>query len=124
MTVSKIKIVRFPQKNGGAKWDETSGPDIYVSISLGSTIIHKQPTSFQDANSDLIYVYKPTTPFDLSDITSKYSISLFDNDSGSPDELMASIYFTPYLVSRGFPKFLYLDRGGDVAFLLTVEYEW
>ena len=122
--ISSIKITSFPQYDGGSNWDNLDGPDIYVTLSLGSTLIHKQPTMFEDASVTTDYTYNPTSSIDLSDPTAQYTIRLYDYDDYDSDDYMGGILFYPYSSTGGFPTTLYLDAGAGVTFELTVSYVW
>jgi len=122
--ISKIKITKFPQYDGGSSWDFGSGPDIYVELLLGSSTIFKQPTMFENAQATQDYTYIPTSSIDLNDATAQYTIRLFDYDSISGDDFMGGIIFYPYSSTNGFPTTLYLDAGGAVKFELTFSYVW
>lgn len=122
--ISKVKITKFPQYDGGSNWDIWDGPDIYVVIKKGSTLIHEQPTMFEDASVTSTYTYTPTSYIDLTDATAQYSISLYDYDDGLGDDFMGGISFYPYSSTGGFPTTLYLDAGAGVTFELTVSYVW
>lgn len=123
--ISKIKITKFPSYNNGSDWDTWSaGPDIYVTIYKGTTLIHEQPTMYEDADATQDYTYKPSGDIDLTDPTAKYTISLYDYDNLGDDDFMGGIYFYPYSSTGGFPTTLYLDAGGDVTFELSVSYIW
>jgi len=123
--ISKIKITKFPSYNNGSDWDTWSaGPDIYVTIYKGTTLIHKQPTMYEDADATQDYIYTPSGDIDLTDPTAKYTISLYDYDSLGDDDFMGGIYFYPYSSTGGFPSTINVNAGGDVSFELNVSYVW
>ncbi len=122
--ISKIKITSFPQYDGGSSWDVGSGPDIYIYITKGSTVIHEQPTMFENADSSIDYTYTPSTYIDITDVTAQHGISLYDYDSGSDDDFMGGILFYPYHDTNEFPTTMNLDAGAGITFELTLSYVW
>ncbi|MEN8858463.1 MAG: hypothetical protein ABF260_10435 [Flavobacteriaceae bacterium] len=124
ISISEVRIKRFPQSDGGSSWDIGSGPDIFISLSKGSALFHTQPTYFENATSGNNYVYRPTPSIDLTDVTARYSINLYDYDTGSSDDWMGGIYFTPYYSDNEFPEIISVDAGAGLAFELKVNYVW
>ena len=123
--ISKVKITSFPQYDSGANWDLGDGPDIYVQIAQGSSIVHEQPGLFEDASVTTDYLYTPSSVIDLTDPTAQYVVRLYDYDDGiTTDDFMGGISFYPYSSTRGFPTTLNLDAGSGVTFELTVSYVW
>lgn len=123
MQVTSITITKFPQYDNGSNWDVTDGPDLFVMILQGSTVLHEQPYMFEDASSGFSYAYVPDIPITLSDPESKYSIALYDFDN-VVDDYMGGITFTPYNADEDFPAIKQLDAGAGIEFELAVEYAW
>ena len=122
--INSIKITKFPQYDGSSNWDFSDGPDIYITMSLDGTVIHEQPSMFEDASVTTSYLYEPTSPIVLTNIGAQYSIRLYDYDDGLGDDYMGGILFYPYSSTSGFPTTLYIDAGENVAFEFSVSYEW
>lgn len=124
--ITKVVVTRFPATDtGGAGWDLTSGPDIYILIIKGSTLIWENQSFFiEDANPSLEYSFTPSTnvylynPFDI------FSVYLYDYDDFDADDVMGGFYFTPYSSTNNFPNMITVDGGGSVAFDLYFAYFW
>ncbi|MEQ8324046.1 MAG: calcium-binding EGF-like domain-containing protein [Vicingaceae bacterium] len=123
ITINSITIDRFPATNGGTNWDLFDGPDIYIAIGQGTTLIHLQPTIFENADASQTYIYYPNSTLELVNPTAEHEIDIFDYDDGFSDEFMGGILFTPYVSLLGFRDPIVLDVG-DVAFSLDVSYTW
>jgi len=124
MRITKIEVTRFPATDGGAGWDLTSGPDIYPTLSLGSSTIWSSPTYYQNANPSNVYEFIPNPAIVLNSPISQYTIRLYDYDDLDADDFMGGINFTPYNSTGGFPSVRTIDAGGSVAFKLTYTYSW
>ncbi|QQS28456.1 MAG: calcium-binding EGF-like domain-containing protein [Sphingobacteriales bacterium] len=122
--ITNIEVTRFPATDGGAGWDLTSGPDIFITLYLGSTIVWDSPNYIENANPSLNYQFTPNPAIVLSNPNSQYTIWLFDYDFPDPDDQMGGINFTPYCSTCGFPPNLTIDGGGSVAFRLSLTYIW
>lgn len=122
INVTKIEVTRFPPTDNGGGWDITSGPDIYTTLSYGSTTIFNAPTYFQNADPSRTYSWDPSPAISIDYPRDKYTIRLYDFDSGSADDFMGGIEFTPYAPNNNFPSILNLDAGGSVAFRIHINY--
>jgi hypothetical protein len=123
--INSIKVTSFPATDGGAGWDLTSGPDIYVKLTLGSTAIWESPNYFQNADPAQDYTFTPNPTFNLTSPNSQYTLTLYDYDDLDADDWMGGINFTPYSSSNGFPTTINLaPSGAAVTFSLNVAYLW
>jgi hypothetical protein len=122
--INSIEVTRFPATDDGAGWDLTSGCDIYPIIEKGSTEIWKSSEFYQNADPDNDFTFNISPAAELNDPNDQYSISLYDFDDFDPDDFMGGINFTPYSSNNGFPTTINLDAGGDVAFTISVSYEY
>lgn len=121
--ISKIEITRFPATSSGAGWDLTSGPDIYLQLSLGSTTIWESGY-YQNADPSFSYSFDLNPIISLTNPNDQYTIRLLDFDDFDPNDFMGGINFTPYNNSNEFPTVLTIDAGGTVAFKFYVSYVW
>jgi len=118
MLLKRVRITNFPATDGGAGWDLTNGPDVYIKILRGTALLYESGT-FDNATPAL--TYNPNTTFFAPE--SRHSILLYDFDSTSGDDYMGGIEFTPYAKNAGFPTEITLSAGG-ISATLTVEYEF
>lgn len=99
MKYGKIKITAFPPTDNGAGWDLTSGPDVYLRISRGNTVLHT--TNYVQ---NLSGQHEWVVNFDIDYPTETYSIAAYDYDDGlTDDDFLGGISFVPYLSGQKFP---------------------
>lgn len=137
ITITKIRVKKFPNlKPNGNNWDSAvlpgfEKPDIFpVLFSQNGTsvlfagVIKNDSFSYGNDNFDFI----PTTPIEITKITEKYIITLWDDDTILTiinQELMGSIDFNIYTSTGGFPTTIILSNPTSlVGFELTVTYTW
>lgn len=130
--ITAIKILRFPALNNGSSWDNTSTgrPDLWLRVFRFTSLVHEQNGSSAISNATSVNenIYTPPSRIRLTEVEDEHIIALYDYDgdpaSNTPD-FMGEAKFTPFLSSRdGFPTTITVDEGGDVAFELTVYYEF
>lgn len=121
--ISSIKVTRFPLNDNGSNWDLFDGPDIYIELSRNGTIITKSNYA-SNAIFNTPYNFIWTTPIDISDMYSQYTIRLYDDDGIDTPDYMGGILFYIYSSKNKFPTQITLDAGGTVAFVFTVSYLW
>lgn len=123
--ITKITVTKFPATtSSGGGWDVSNGPDIFVNIYKGSSLIWEEPAYYQNANPTLDYDFFPSPYVDLNSPNDQYTIQLYDYDDIDPNDFMGGIYFVPYSSFGGFPSVLTIDGGGTVAFKIHVTYLW
>lgn len=120
--INKVVVTRFPATDGGAGWDLTSGPDIFIRMLKGTSTVWDSPSYFENADPNLDYTFDFSPGLNLTDVTAQYSLLLYDYDVSSADDFMGGISFTPYHSTNGFPAVLSLDAGGEVSFQVYVSY--
>ena len=118
MQIKTVRITDFPATDGGAGWDLTNGPDVYIKILRGNANLYESG-KFDNATPPL--AYNPNTILFAPE--SRHSLLLYDFDSSSNDDYIGGINFTPYVKDQGFPVEIYLSVGG-ISATLTVEYEF
>jgi hypothetical protein len=126
--ITNIRVTRMPSTDHGENWDLNLGvesaPDIYVYIEHNGSKFYEHPSYIWNADPSQVYDFSPGPlhHIDMVHAEEDYTISLFDFDDWDPADLMGSIEFIPYADDNHFPQTIILDKGGDVAFELTVEY--
>lgn len=115
-----ITVTDFPPTDNGAGWDLTSGPDVYVEISLNNQVVF---TSNYMTNASAGVVIPAN--FVLPNVTGAYTIRVYDHDDLDPDDFMGAIQGTLYNSTNGFPNPLNLSCAGcTVGFSVPVAYTW
>ena len=128
--IANVRVTEFPATEpDGTSWDFSltgdGRADIYVVVSFGTSVIYDSPTFFENANSSQDYDFEPSSGIRLTNPTERrYTVALYDYDSGGDDDFMGAIEFTPYSDDNGFPSTLFLDAGGTVSFELQVTYNF
>jgi hypothetical protein len=118
MRVTNIQLNSFPptDPNGGG-WDVFDGPDVYITISQGSTILYSSGY-YENATGALLWA---AANVEFTNPTATYTITAWDYDFGiTGDDLMGSINFTPYQPGQKFPTQANLScTGCPVAFTFS-----
>lgn len=114
--VGSITLTSFPPTDNGAGWDLTSGPDVFLDISLNGTSIYS--TGFVQ-NLEGNYTFQDVVEF--TNPQSTYAITVWDYDDGLTDpDYMGGINFTPYKQGLNFPQSINLQCSGcAVSFTLN-----
>mgnify|MGYP000908500214 FL=1 len=112
MRVTNITLNTFPHTDqNGAGWDVFDGPDVYIQIKKGSTLIYKSGFIEDLATS---YTYNANAEF--SDPQATYTIEVYDYDDGlTADDYMGGINFTPYQSGFNFPDLYNIQCGNCVV---------
>lgn len=109
--VSSITLSSFPATDNGAGWDLTSGPDVYIEITQGTTLVYQ---SGYVQNLATVQTYNDIVEFSNPQAT--YSIKVYDYDDGlTADDYMGGINFTPYKPGQNFPTTIFLSCSGCVV---------
>lgn len=122
--ISKIEVTNFPQTDNGNGWDVFDGPDIFVKVFKGNTLLWDAPIKYDNAINSSIYQFNPAPYIEFSDVTSQYTIELWDYDATSANDWMGGIFFTPYNSTNNFPTSLDVDAGTGLSFTIYMEYRF
>ncbi len=97
LTITQIDVLNFPEKaSNGVDWDYLGDPDIFISLTLGSTANSsgRITNTRYDVNTlPLTYTLNPTK--EVTSLNNYWTIGLYDED-GSSSTFMGGIYFIPY----------------------------
>lgn len=122
MKIITVKLTKWPAADQqGAGWDLLDGPDIYLIIKDGATILYKS-NSFQNAVQGQSLVFVANTVIDTPDRA--ISFEIWDNDSGiTTDDFMGGIQTIPYQQGFKFPQSIILQCAGCIVQMeLSVQY--
>jgi hypothetical protein len=118
ITLDRIELTSFPQTNPqGGGWDsDGTGPDVYVTVSSGSTKVWEAPSYFSNAINSNTYTFTPSQPITLS-TTEALTVLVFDYETIAADTQMGGVsttgeLWTSYLKGRGFPSTTTFSAGG------------
>lgn len=109
MRAGSISLVSFPLTDtNGAGWDVFDGPDVFIQITQGSTVVYT--SGFVE---DLTTGHTYTDMVEFISPQATYTVSVWDYDDGltAPD-LLGGVNFTPYQSGLDFPTFLPIQCGG------------
>ena len=142
ITISKIRVKYFPNKNAGSYWDvllplydaNIALPDIYITLQNSSLVeIYKSPIYKKNVVSDGIayYDFVPSVPINITSVNSGLVLNLWDYDGADSninvgfDDDMGYVVFNLYKSTGGFPSTLtVLDASQSLGFELTLSYTW
>lgn len=136
ITPSKIIITKVIVKsfnnlnNSGVGHDLANGPDIYIQINSGSTIIYDHPSFFSNAtaglNTNYEFVLNPN--LQITNVNSPLIVSLWDYDLGdtpsNADDNMGIGGFFPFN-GTSFPNSIIVtDTNTPTQFEIFFTYQW
>jgi EGF domain-containing protein len=122
INLTSVRVTKFPATDNGAGWDIASGPDIFINIYKGTTLLYTHAVYFENADPSKDYDFVLNPLFQIDDPLARYTIELLDYDDFSADDFMGGIEFTPYSNTNGFPTSMKIDAGGTVAFTIYMNY--
>lgn len=116
--IKKIIVNQFPDGN----FDSFSSPDIYVAISEGEVIDNNEFTTdyYEDVIEGNSYEFEGTT---LTNVSSFYTVSIYDYDELDADDSMSGIIFKPIDNVLNFPPTIVLNNT-SIQTSITLEVEW
>jgi len=124
MIITKIVIDNFNLTNQGVPWDSISGPDLYLTINIGSGPNHSEFKSNHYTDQDTVPVtFSDGFPYTCNSPGSYYSVYLWDDDSPYVDEQIGGFHFKPINKDLGFPSTVHLKRD-NFDFTLYVTWEF
>ena len=95
----------------------------FSNLMKGNVLMLEQSDFYENANFSEGYTYTPSPSITLNDVTSEYTLLLFDNDNSS-DDFMGGVNFKLYDSKNEFPKSLLVKGDSGVEFELGLTYEW
>jgi hypothetical protein len=147
ITITKIKVKKFPNLNGTDSWDPCSilclsnddinrkKPDIYFTIENSSLVeIYKQNNYFSNALSNSLgtdsFEFTPTSTIEFTNVSASLILNLKDYDGAesnfnSADDDMGFAVFNLYSSNGGFPTTKTItSSNGSIIFEITLQYNW
>jgi len=102
----KVTAMSFVDANSTG-WDNWSGPDLYIVIlDANNTQVYRSSTKWDCSASGLPYSWSLPTAFEINNLSSNYTISVYDDDSDditSNDDLIGGYYFNFDSAKEGYP---------------------
>lgn len=91
----QITINQIPFNDSqGAGWDLTTGPDVYIDVVSGGTIVVSSSVVYDVTQSQLPIQYTLSNPYQISNWSQQYRIDIWDYDDLSNDDYIGSVNFT------------------------------
>jgi hypothetical protein len=129
--ITKVIIKAFDNLNtSGIGHDLANGPDIYIKINSGTTVLYDHPTFISNAtaglNTNYEFILNPI--LQVTNVNSPFIISLWDYDLGdtpsNADDNMASAAFFPFN-GNNFPSSIVItDPSTATKFEIYFTYQW
>lgn len=123
--ITKIKVRDWPfYTNNGEEWDYWSCcPEMYVELVNNAEVTKLSANHVDDANKGKTYTYTSDLPYQVVDVSSEYTLELWDYDESSADDYMGGVYFTFYNEGNDFPNSLEISAGG-ITYEVEVNYNF
>jgi hypothetical protein len=122
--INKISILSFPEQTStGEDWDIfTSYPDIFVRVRYIGQFLYES-TYYDECQNVNAYNFVEGLPVYLEDINAVYSLIMYDYDSTSEDEEMASVDFklSDY---EGSSEVILNDPSGVMSVKLNLQWNY
>lgn len=117
LTITRVRVVSYPQTDGGAGWDLTSGPDVFVAY--GSSCCSGSSNYIQNAGQNLLF----NVNWYISNPQAQFTIWTVDWDEFDANDIIGGINFVPRSFDDGFPNQLSLSAG-NITYLLDVTWHY
>ena len=129
--ITKVILKAFDNLNtSGIGHDFANGPDVYIKINSGTTVLYDHPTFYTNATSGLNtnYEFILNPILQVTNVNSPLIISLWDYDLGdtpsNADDNMASAAFFPFN-GNNFPSSIVVtDPSTATKFEIYLTYQW
>lgn len=126
--IKSITVTKFPATtSSGGGWDLTSGPDVYPTLTLGSTALWTATTYFSNAVQGTNYKFDLNPYLRITDLSQNYGFNAYDYDNPplDSDDFMGGVTGKIYSTTNGFPKTMTFSCSAcETAFEFTVDYEF
>ncbi len=130
LTPTSVRILSaivddFPATNNGLGWDASDGPDIYLSINVGTTPDNTEfVTSITQDVTSPPFTITGNFPLEITDIESTRIFALYDSDTPDTDEYMEGVQFPlSDFLQAGFPTELRINPA-NLDYDVTLNVEW
>lgn len=123
MSITRMDILKFPAaKPSGSGWDLTTGPDIFITLSEGSTAYASDRVTTIDNNvSGGTASFTLNNPYIINDLHKYWTVGAYDSDSFDADDFISAGRFVPYDQKDGLPQSFTL---GNDDFAVTFYVTW
>ncbi len=123
MIINSITVASWPQTNNGVAWDNNSYPDMYITVSRSSNILHTSYNYYEDCSPSYFYDFGSNSGFPLTigSLDNEYSIVIYDRDVLTSDDWMGGISFRPSTQHVSGQNSISLEVG-EFSFLLDVSW--
>lgn len=115
LSITKVRVVSYPNTDSGAGWDLTSGPDVYVAY--GSSCCSGSTAWIQNAGQNLSF----NVNWYISNPQAQFTIWTVDYDDFESDDIIGGITFVPRAFDNGLPNQISLSAG-NINYVLDVNW--
>jgi hypothetical protein len=127
LKITRIDLTKYPAKTpAGADWDNGDGPDVYVKIIKGTTLIWTSPVFSLPLNppAGQSPFFQLATPPELTSPGEEHIMEIWDKDTATdPDDFMGGLRFQPYSDTNRFPETLRAECPTcTTGYLLALQY--
>jgi hypothetical protein len=133
-TPKSIKITQFtlskhPEKTPtGESWDASGGPNVYIKLIKGTTLIWTGPTfplPLTPGQSPVFTLATANQP-ELSSPSEEYILELWDKDTApDTDDYMGGLKFKAYSSTNNFPETLRVECSAcNTGYVLALKYSF
>lgn len=125
MTITKVSVTEYPATApSGGGWDINSGPDIFLTINMGTTWNTNDYVSSYYTNASGPIYTTAGFPKTLS-ASSNWTIAIWDYDDLDANDVMGGYYFKPVDFDSGFPNTITLSNTSvGITFILDVSWNF
>ncbi len=125
LSITKIELLAYPiAQPDGSGWDFSTGPDIFLVVSSGSTVsASDQVTSIATNATGAARAFTLSTPKTISTLDNTWSVGAFDADDFDSDDYMGGISFVPSFYQDDLPETILLTVG-QMQFRLHVTWNF
>jgi len=127
LNLTKLALTAYPvTESDGGGWDVSDGPDLMFKVTDDNGTNYFESGIIYDAtSSSLPYAFSNGLPLEITDLSHKYLIQIYDYDDLNANDWMGGFYFTPsdYFPSDGgsYPETIsFSSENTDVKFTITI----
>lgn len=110
MSITKIDVLSYPiTRTNGNFWDFSTGPDIFIALSEGTSIYATDRiTGLANNATGAGVAFTLSSPATINKLTTYWSIGAYDADDFDADDYMGGIYFSPSDYQDNLPETILL----------------
>lgn len=105
MTITKIEVTNYPTiQSNGAGWDVSDGADPFITFNMGTSAnTNAYESGYYSNVTGQTLSYTNSLPYTVTNLSSYWTLGIWDYDAASANDFMAGVYFDPISQASGFP---------------------